>query len=92
MTYFKNIYNGYLETVSTENGQTKITETEYNEILKIAQNAPEAPEGYEYKLKADTLEWVLVEIPPYPDPGEDATEDDYQNALEQMGVNFDENQ
>ena len=90
--YYKNIFDGYLESVSTGNGTNLITEAEYNEILAIAQTAPTAPDGYVYKLKADTFEWILIETPPMPEPEDDATEDDYQRALKQMGVNFNEDQ
>ena len=48
---------------------------------------PCAPDGYTYKLRADTLEWELVELPPEPDPGEDeATAEDYEAALQELGV------
>lgn len=40
----------------------EITETEYNEILSIIRNKPNAPDGYGYRL-TDALEWELYEIP-----------------------------
>ena len=83
MTHFKNIYNGFVESLSTENGQTEITEAEYNEILAIAQTAPTAPEGYEYKLRASDLEWELVELPPEPQD-EDITADEALDII--LGV------
>ena len=59
---------------------------QYNEILSIIHNAPSAPNGFTYKLKADTLEWELVELPPIDDTDEDATESDYITALQDLGV------
>ena len=91
--YYKVIADGYIVGIGTNGNDsvTEITETEYNEILDIIHAAPTAPEGYQYRLRADTLEWELIEDPG-PEPGdEDATEQDYQDALEQMGVNFNEN-
>lgn len=93
MRYCKNIFDGYIESVSTENGLEDITEQEYKQILEIVKTIPhDAPDGYYYKLRSDTLTWELVEIPPCPEPPEeDASDKDYQDALEQMGVTFNEN-
>lgn len=44
-----------------------ITEEEYNTILEFARSAPKTADGYIYKLRADNLEWELVELPPSPD-------------------------
>lgn len=41
---------------------------EYDTILQKIQNKPTNPDGHLYKLRADTLEWELVELPPEPDP------------------------
>ena len=91
MEFFKNVNEGYIDSVSTGNGQTKITKQEYDAIIEIAHNAPKAPEGFQYKLRNNDMGWELVEVPPAPVPSdEDATEQDYQNALNQMGVSFDE--
>lgn len=38
-------------------------------VEQILQRQPTAPEGYIYKLRADNLEWELVELPPVePEP------------------------
>ena len=89
MNYCVLITDGYVSGIASSVNQLPhpITETEKNEIFSILCNKPPAPDGYDFKLKADSLKWVMVELPP--DPGDDATEADYQNALEQMGVNFD---
>lgn len=86
MRYYKTIIDGYLVSVGTGTGGTEITETEYNELLSIIHNRPTAPSGYDYRLKADTLEWELVELPPIDDTDEEATESDYIEALQDLGV------
>jgi hypothetical protein len=52
--------NGYVVAV-------KQSDPEYDTILQKIQNKPTDPEGYQYKLRADNLEWELVELPPEPD-------------------------
>lgn len=65
MNYAKVVCNGYILGVGIAN-IGNITEEEYNEITDIFRSAPVAPTGYTYKLRADTLEWELVELPPQP--------------------------
>ena len=62
----------------------EITENEYNSILTMLRNIPEAPSGYGYRL-TEALEWELYELPPVEDE-ELATEEDYVTALERLGV------
>lgn len=45
-----------------------ITEEDKNSIVSTLCNKPTAPEGYEYRLRADDLEWELVELPPVEEP------------------------
>lgn len=47
-------------------GDVEIAKAEYESIKEAASLSPTAPSGYAYKLRADTLEWVLVELPPAP--------------------------
>ena len=80
--YYKVIADGYIVGIGTNGNDsvTEITESEYNAILDIIHAAPhDAPEGYEYKLRASDLEWELVELPPAPEPSEDV---DDSEALE----------
>lgn len=87
MRFFKNIDGEYIDYISTGYGRTEISEQEYNAILDIIRNAPASQEGYAYKLRADTLEWELMELPPEPQPSEDPAEiEDYEKALDEMGV------
>lgn len=84
--YQKNTENGYI--VSLVKGVTNgnITEEEYNAILSVIRNKPTPPEGHDYKLRED-LTWELFELP-VPEPeDEDATEEDYKQALNALGVN-----
>ena len=72
MKYYKTIVDGYVFAISTGSGQEEISENEYNFLMDIIQSSPSAPTGYDYRLRADTLEWELFELPPVPDPmGED---------------------
>ena len=67
MTAF--IENGYVAYIANRGGNTEITESEYNAIMQKIQNKPTDPEGYQYKLRADDLEWELVKLPPVePEP------------------------
>lgn len=47
---------------SEESKFDEISEAEYNSILDIIRTKPVAPEGYDYRLKAD-LTWELYELP-----------------------------
>ena len=50
----------------------EVTEEMFNIVSATLLTRPhDAPEGYDYKLRADTLEWELVELPPAPEPSED---------------------
>jgi len=65
---YKIVIDDYILALSNRNG-TEITESEYNAILQKIQNKPLDPEGYQYRLRADTMEWELVELPPVePEP------------------------
>lgn len=67
--YTRSTSGGYIIFVSPDNsGQEIITEDEFDEIMQIIQGTPKAPKGYVYRLRADTLEWELVELPPMPEP------------------------
>lgn len=61
MAYFKYIVNGYILYIGKGNKEIQITEGEYNKILDIIHNKPQAPEGHDYMLK-ENLEWELIEV------------------------------
>jgi len=54
----------------------------YANIIGVINRKPEDPDGYCYRLRADTLEWELVEIPPAQDT--DPTAEEILNII--MGV------
>jgi predicted amino acid dehydrogenase len=63
MEYFKNTDGDYLISISTGAGMEQITAEEYEHILSEVRSAPEAEEGFRYRLKTD-LTWELDELPP----------------------------
>ena len=67
MRYYKSTANGYLNSVGKGNGGTEITEQEYNEILNVMANKPEATETTDYMLR-DDLTWETYEVEPIPEP------------------------
>ena len=54
------------ESKAIGEGQTEITEEEYNNILSAIQNKPEDTETIIYKLNAETLEYVAYDRPEEP--------------------------
>lgn len=67
MRYFKRTDSGYIISVGKGNGGTEITEQEYNEILAVCANKPEATETTDYMLR-DDLTWEAYEVESVPDP------------------------
>lgn len=86
MTYTASINNGYIDFIGTKGGNIEIDETRFNEIKQTIESVPSAPQGFAYRLKADTLTLELVELPPIDDTDEEATESDYIDALQDLGV------
>lgn len=79
---------GVAKGVSAENANS--TEEEYARVTDCLKDMPTAPEGYCYRLN-ENLEWVLCEKPIVdfkPEKDEMATEEDYQSALKNLGVDF----
>lgn len=70
MKYFSNqCGTPYVVCVSKGIGEREIEKGEYDNLLELALNAPKAQDGYEYKLRADNLEWELIKLPPIePEP------------------------
>ena len=63
----------------------EISEAEYNHIKTIIDNRPKAPNGCGYHL-TDDLVWELYELPTEEETDEEATTEDYEAALAEMGV------
>ena len=56
------IQNGYIVAIG-------LNDNDYNTIMQKIQSKPTDPGGYAYRLRADNLEWELVELPPVePEP------------------------
>ena len=88
MGYFKIVNGIYLDAIGTGDTGTPITGEEYGGLLEIIRSGPTPEDGYTCKLRADTLEWEQVELPPAPEPADDAPADaaDYESALNRLGV------
>lgn len=84
---FKIVIDGYIAALSNGNG-IAITDSEYNEIKHEIQNKPADPNGYTYRLRADNLEWDLVALPDIEPAEDEASTEDYVEALQEMGVDF----
>lgn len=68
MRYYKQIIDGYIISIGTGAGNTEITEEEYNSILSLIQNRPQA-DGKDYRLKTD-LTWEECDLPAPPEPSD----------------------
>lgn len=62
-----NIQNGYIVSVTSDS----LT----GEIQHAIASVPSAPDGYAYRLKADTIQWELYEFPPVPEDDEITAEE-----------------
>lgn len=77
--YYKMTNNTYITAIGTGPGGTEITEAEYNEILAIIRNRPQA-EGKGYRLKTD-LTWEEYDLPPEEIVEEEPTAEEKYEAL-----------
>ena len=64
--------------IGTNCGGTEIMESEYDEIMTVIHNKPQATETTDYRLKTD-LTWEPYEVDPPEPPSEDV---DDSEALE----------
>ena len=67
MRYYKQTDGEYILSIGTGLEGEEITEAEYNEILTIIRNKPQATETTDYHLKID-LTWEAYKIEPEPEP------------------------
>lgn len=96
--YYKSIVDNYITALATKQEHwkvyyisdglelTEITESEFNELLSVFQTKPKVVDGYKHCLRADTLTWERVELPPVEEQDEEATVTDYESALQDLGV------
>lgn len=89
MNYCLSTADGFVLGIceSEQHFPNEITAEEKDNVYSLLLNRPTAQDGFTYKLKADTLEWELVELPEPSDTDEDATIEDYESALTELGVN-----
>lgn len=75
------VLKGYIIAVSA-------TDENRDLIIDKIKNKPTDPDGYQHKLRADSLEWELVELPDIEPAEDEAGPEDYEQALQQLGVDF----
>jgi hypothetical protein len=87
MRYFKEIEGDYIVMIGCGNGGIEIPYAEYVALLGIIKQRPTDLDGYTYMLRADTLAWELVSLPPMPEPVDEPTAEDKAEAYDiLMGV------
>lgn len=79
--YYAVLENNYVFCISENKFGECISEDMYTKISNAIKNKPTAPQGYAQVLKADTLEWELVEIPPVPPESEDVSADEILDII-----------
>ena len=62
--YYMNVVNGYIVCLSTMRGGIEISAEKYFALSDKVHTKPNPLQGFDYFLRADTLEWELVELPP----------------------------
>lgn len=76
--FTKAVYEGKIIGVGISDNYGNITEEEYDNITELLRNIPDG-----YYLAADTLQYTELQDS---DGGEEATEEDYINALSELGI------
>lgn len=68
--FYKLIDGSFVIGFGTNGGNdvTEISADEYNSLNEMFHTRPTAPDGYAYMIQDDPREWVLVELPPMPEP------------------------
>ena len=83
MRYYKKVSDGYIQAIGTGFGGEEISKVEYDSIMSVVKTVEHSHDKC-YRLKED-LSWELYELP-IVEEDEEATAEDYQNALAEMGV------
>ena len=83
MIYLKIVSNGFIMGLHIVQDGGNCEREEYESLLNLFAERPTAPDGYVYLLREDNLEWKLAEVPV---EDEEATAEDYENALADLGV------
>ena len=84
--WYKVIDGIFIDSIGEGTGGISISQEEYISLNEIILMHPSPPEGYTYKLRADTMEWELAKLPVIVDapPEEDEALTRYIN--EQTGA------
>lgn len=64
MGYLKAIAGEYIASLHIVDGEGNIGKDEFDALEVMFNERPEAPENYQYLLRADNLTWEMVEMPP----------------------------
>lgn len=86
MEYKKIIVDGYILGLAEVEQNGNISKEEYDRITEIIRNKPIAESGFDYRLRADSIEWELVEVPAEEEQTEEATIEDFEEAIGRFGV------
>ena len=86
--YYKIIDNGYIQAIGTGSppptGEV-IDRAEFNYLLEAMQSRPIPDDGSDFRLATDLM-WEQYELPAVDGPDEEVTEDDYIEAMRELGV------
>lgn len=74
MRYYKQLADAYIVAIGTGPGGTEITEAEYNSILAVILNRPQA-KGKGYHLR-ENLEWEEYDLPEEPKADDEEISDE----------------
>lgn len=77
MGYMKCISGDYIASLHIVSGDGNVSKAEYDDLKSRFESRPTAPDGYQYFLQKDSLEWELKEIQSEPEP----TSDEILNIL-----------
>jgi hypothetical protein len=81
--FYKIIPDGYITIVGTGRGGIQITEEEYERLISHIESKPQAPEGFEYRLRED-LSWELFELPMICDNENEISGDELISMIEEV--------
>lgn len=88
MRHYKQLSDNYITAIGTGYGGEEITEAEYNAIMAIIRNRPQA-EGKGYRLRAD-LTWEEYDLPPEPEQPEELTVEAKAEAFDAIAEIYEE--
>ena len=83
MVYKKNESNGYIDMCGKLWSGVPISDSEYNKIREAFAAKPQSTDGFAYRLRADTLEWELVELPATEPDESEVTAEEIAEAIQE---------